>query len=743
MIGQEEIKTQPEQEKMISPNNQQRLSNNQEVRNSGDLTSLNKNGINARQIDTNFPATNCLAPPTQEDQKHNDGLRKFWWGSAGPQNQGFQDGGRRTISSMDGIAFDNIKDSMFDQKIIDAIEKELELEDEENGNIFKDEGVTRKKIAEIKNLLNEEEFILDNLLKMTREMRDVRKIQDLIEAVCSDIYKRKTDKILKLDRILCQDDQQLKQIQYLEKKIRKAEVEVKAFKKLGEIKTQRQAGRYKPNPQQITTFSIDDQSSVYDWIVDIDLVTQVSKEGWKITLSNCFYKLFGHLFSKNKEISSTQAKDEIIQNQMLEFRIKEEEETNGYSELNRQIVQGSTNSTEQVTQSNYGGAMVAVVGLYDKGKTFVLNNLTLSNLPSGKKITTKGISFKHVNVDSGTNLILVDTAGSYSPVKINNELSIIEKEATEVFISDLVFEISDYFICVVNDFTSLDQRYLDKLSRNLQNSPKKTFREIIVIHNLKEVESSEILEHVWQTQVTQIYNSGSIQKTKVAARCSETNQLLEKHVVWFKTLYTRHICLANDDSELGKQVNPWVFSLLRYWLKAVFVPVERPVPVIDQLMKFSTLQLSKYFKTGVSLQLVETDEQLVKYIRTKDYQESKFRIPQMQIDSSGIVMTRPDNFIPTVDIIANEQYQIWMDVPSLSKDDIIIYRQNVITIVKGTKRRPYEDDKKLDRNERRYGDFTLTFKIPEIYERKWSSYDVENGVLKIIYDRDQEENNTI
>lgn len=36
-------------------------------------------------------------------------------------------------------------------------------------------------------------------------------------------------------------------------------------------------------------------------------------------------------------------------------------------------------------------------------------------------MTTKGISFKHVNMDSGTNLILVDTAGSYSPVKIESE----------------------------------------------------------------------------------------------------------------------------------------------------------------------------------------------------------------------------------------------------------------------------------------------------------------------------------
>ncbi len=59
-------------------------------------------------------------------------------------------------------------------------------------------------------------------------------------------------------------------------------------------------------------------------------------------------------------------------------------------------------------------------------------------------------------MDSGTSLILIDTAGSYSPVKIEDKMSIIEKEATETFIQDLVFEVSDYFICVVNDFTSLD-----------------------------------------------------------------------------------------------------------------------------------------------------------------------------------------------------------------------------------------------------------------------------------------------
>ena len=114
--------------------------------------------------------------------------------------------------------------------------------------------------------------------------------------------------------------------------------------------------------------------------------------------------------------------------------------------------------------------IVSVMGLYDKGKTFILNQITDCELPSGKKVNTKGLSFKMVEMETGTQLVLLDTAGSYSPVRIQNEMSVIERENTEFFLTDLVFELSDYFLCIVNDFTSLDQRYLDKLSRSLQHS---------------------------------------------------------------------------------------------------------------------------------------------------------------------------------------------------------------------------------------------------------------------------------
>lgn len=63
----------------------------------------------------------------------------------------------------------------------------------------------------------------------------------------------------------------------------------------------------------------------------------------------------------------------------------------------------------------------------------------------------------------------------------------------------------------------------------------------------------------------------------------------------------------------------------------------------------------------------------------------------------------------------------------------------MITIVKGWRKCPYSEVKKLERNERKYGEFTITFKIPEIYERKWSHFEVLDGVIAIIYEKDNDE----
>ncbi|KAL1510272.1 hypothetical protein AB1Y20_006594 [Prymnesium parvum] len=461
-------------------------------------------------------------------------------------------------------------------------------------------------------------------------------------------------------------------------------------------------------------------AEMYDWVVDVQLLSDVSRRGWRVEFSGEFMhglqsSARSHFLSDRPRLNGTEARD------------------------------GADEALRRPQPGGWKGAVVAVLGLYDKGKTFLLNHLTDRKLPSGKKVATKGLSFKHVELDGGSSFILLDSEGSYSPVKVTDELSVVEKEATELFLQEIIFEMSDYFLCVVNDFTSLDQRYLDKLTRNLQDS-KKDFREVIVVHNCKEVIDEDTLRHVWETQVTAIYGQGTPQNTKVAAVDLVTHQLVEKSVGWFKTPFSRHVLLANHDSDLGEQLNPWALSLLRYWLKSVFVPVNREFSAIDAVIHYSNIKLESHFKTHPQLTLEWTEDSNVCYIRSLADKPEQLRLQQVSVDASGIMLARPDSYLPPVDIIhdVDGTYAIYMDLPGMTRENIKLSRQNVVTIVKGSRECDFTERQlatSVTRQERQVGEFTMSFRIPEQYQRKWHSCTVEDGVmcLRFLKDIDEEE----
>ena len=117
-------------------------------------------------------------------------------------------------------------------------------------------------------------------------------------------------------------------------------------------------------------------------------------------------------------------------------------------------------------------------------------------------------------------------------------------------------------------------------------------------------------------------------------------------------------------------------------------------------------------------------------------------MPQIAIDSSGFVMARPDSFLPLVDVIENGEYCIYMDLPGLTESDIVIIRENVVTVVQGRRKSPYiveSEGLTVVKQERKYGDFTMNFRIPDRYERRWCDYEIKDGVMKIVYKRDQDE----
>jgi HSP20 family molecular chaperone IbpA len=79
----------------------------------------------------------------------------------------------------------------------------------------------------------------------------------------------------------------------------------------------------------------------------------------------------------------------------------------------------------------------------------------------------------------------------------------------------------------------------------------------------------------------------------------------------------------------------------------------------------------------------------------------------------------------------------------MSKDDVTVTRNNITTIVKGNRKHGAEqsqfEESSYDKAERKFGDFTMTFKIPEEYDRKWSAYQFKNGVLRLSYKKDTDD----
>jgi len=67
-----------------------------------------------------------------------------------------------------------------------------------------------------------------------------------------------------------------------------------------------------------------------------------------------------------------------------------------------------------VLQLDQQSTVVGVFGLFNRGKTHVVNHLGRSNLASGKKIHTRGLSF--IKPTKDIPVVFLDTAGTNSPV---------------------------------------------------------------------------------------------------------------------------------------------------------------------------------------------------------------------------------------------------------------------------------------------------------------------------------------
>lgn len=126
-------------------------------------------------------------------------------------------------------------------------------------------------------MLSEDERILDYFVARVPKCHSLEEVGQLLEALYFEQKIRIGDKAKFADQLRASLDKQAASFRQAESVIKRSNLcssvnyEIKLFKQLNEIKTLRHAGLYLDKAILKKT----DDSEIYDWIVDIDLITSV------------------------------------------------------------------------------------------------------------------------------------------------------------------------------------------------------------------------------------------------------------------------------------------------------------------------------------------------------------------------------------------------------------------------------------------------------------------------------------
>ncbi|CAJ1368889.1 unnamed protein product [Effrenium voratum] len=189
--------------------------------------------------------------------------------------------------------------------------------------------------------------------------------------------------------------------------------------------------------------------------------------------------------------------------------------------------------------------IVSIVGLFDKGKTWLTNRMLGTKLPNGKLCTTRGLSFLWVE---DRRMLVLDSAGVQATVSYRSDRAqtvqpILDARATESLVFDMISRISHHMIFVVNDFTWFEQEYVEMLHQKYVQGHHN--KELIVVHNLRMTSEVEEARELFFRQIKSCYEGG----------VSHINELIFTADAGEGIPPVHHIALCKHGSKAGNKYN--------------------------------------------------------------------------------------------------------------------------------------------------------------------------------------------
>ena len=374
-----------------------------------------------------------------------------------------------------------------------------------------------------------------------------------------DIYKEKKNKLQKLIKDLeCKQKEDRAQEQKLQNKINeinKKEKELKILQeKLDKEKDYIENKLKKMESNWEKQFKVDiknkDAAEYYDLIVCIDSISGI-ESGWKVKCS-----------AKGKELYIKMKDKELVK--------------------------------------------VGVVGLRNKGKSWLLQKFLKKTLPKGTSIKTEGLSIKYPNeedLNKNRNYILLDSAGTEEPLLDNDKIlmkmnqdeafSQIEyiakdKTLTELFLQQFIIASSDILLVVVGVLTYSEQKLLNKIQKILKQ--KKGYKKLFIIHNLQNfIERKQIEDYL--DEYLKHSATFTLKETTFTKTNNNSPDLNKNSKYFFETFHKDnkedsaiqvfHLIMANEFSTAGEYYNDFTINFLNYQLNS-FTNI-KSFPVIEKI----------------------------------------------------------------------------------------------------------------------------------------------------------------
>lgn len=426
--------------------------------------------------------------------------------------------------------------------------------------------------------------------------------------------------------------------------------------------------------------------SRYDTIFDINIVEDgFNGKGWEL--------LFPNLTDEQKrEIEN------IIRN---------------YSDANGIL---DANTITKISNIVFKEEMViaCVVGLFDRGKTFVVNALSGETYESGARYHTKGISAATILKGLSRGNLLLDTEGTNTPLDklsidetgkrlppfmpigkdpgepgisaqerkkrkaIRDEefdkyfshvksKSIVNKKLTEYFKQSVIFALSDIIILVVNELNWIDQQYIDSVSK-LQHAKPNAM--IIVIHNFKTVEKFEDFENM-KYQYVESINNGEL-KEEILDDTMSSKVFIYRMKGQETSTKLIQLFLCKDGSEAGNRINSGTFLKIQQIFTTTTKREDRG-SFISHLLLAANESLLKIVKNPGELHLHVNNGKF--YIHSTET-NPKFLQDDVEVSTECLLSLRSTSFTPKIDkIFYNNNDGLWIiaDLPGLKLTDIQVY----------------------------------------------------------------------